>query len=102
MATTTRANPSRFGRYYANLGLSHYEMLFVEAWLENRSLAEEAGSLLSAKLVQRKEERDEMLRKLARRMGITYDELWDGILDGTIAHDLTRVHPDSVSIADNL
>jgi hypothetical protein len=102
MPSATRANPSKFNRYYANLGISHYWMLFVEAWLKNRSLAEEAGSLLAAKLVQRTQDRDEMLNRIARRMGISYDELWDGIIDGTIAPDLTRVDPATVTPDENL
>ena len=76
--------PNKLNRYYANLSVYYYWMLVVEAWLKNRSLSEEAGSLLSAKLMQRKPEREEMLMTIASELGITRDELWRGIIHGTI------------------
>jgi hypothetical protein len=84
MPTTTRPTPNKLNRYYANLSVYYYWMLVVEAWLKNRSLSEEAGSLLSAKLMERKAHREEMLMTIATEMGITRDELWQGIIRGTI------------------
>jgi hypothetical protein len=84
MPPTTRPTPNKLNRYYANLSVYYYWLLVVEAWLKNRSLSEEAGSLLSAKLMQRKPEREEMLNAIATEMGITRDELWQGIIRGTI------------------
>lgn len=94
MPPITRAMPNKLNRYYANLSPYYYWMLVVEAWLKGRSLSEEAGSLLSATLYRRKNDREEMLTTVAGEMGITRDELWRGIIDGTIAPDLTISKPE--------
>lgn len=95
MPQATRPIPNRLNRYYANLSVYYYWMLVVEAWLKNRSLSEEAGSLLSAKLMQRKPEREEMLTTIATEMGITRDELWRGIIHGTIGTNFFASEEDS-------
>lgn len=85
---------NKAGRYYAKLSPFYYWMLVLEAWFKNRSLAEEAGSLLSAKLMERAPKRDEMLKKVASRLGITESELEEAIYAGTIApDDLTTIEP---------
>lgn len=78
---------NKAGRYYAKLSPIYFWALTVEAWLKNRSLAEEAGSLLSAKLMERTPKRDEMLNEIAARLDITKDELVAAIYAGTIASD---------------
>lgn len=81
--------PNSKGRYYANLSPYYFWLLTIEAWLKNRSLAEEAGSLLQAKLGERVAKRDEMLTLIADRLGTTKDRLQQQILDGTIAPELS-------------
>lgn len=91
--------PSKLNRYYANLSPYYFWMLLVESWIKGRSLSEEAGSLLGAKLMERESKREIMLERIAGRMGITRDALWNGILDGTIAPDMTI--NDSIGSTDN-
>lgn len=83
--------PNNKGRYYANLSPYYFWLLTIEAWLKNRSLAEEAGSLLQAKLGERAAKRDEMLTLIADRLGTTKDRLQQQILDGTIAPELSEL-----------
>jgi hypothetical protein len=81
--------PNKHGRYYVNIPPYYLYMLAIEAWLKGRSLPEEAGSLLCSKLGEREGKRVEMLALLAERMGITPQALRDGIMNGSIATDLT-------------
>ena len=83
--------PNKHGRYYVNLPPYYLYMLAIEAWLKARSLPEEAGSLLCSKLGEREGKRVEMLTLLADRMGITPQALREGILNGSIATDLTSI-----------
>jgi hypothetical protein len=69
-------------------------MLVIEAWLKGRSLAEEGGSLLGAKLMEREPKRKEMLEMVAERLGVTYEALVKAILDETIAPNLETI-PDN-------
>ena len=87
--------PNNKGRYYANLSPYYFWLLTIEAWLKNRSLAEEAGSLLQAKLGERAAKRDEMLSLVADRLGMTRDRLQQQILDGTIAPELSTSDADT-------
>ena len=65
------------GEYYT-------DMLKLEAFLKGgRSLGEEACNLLSARLMQRAEIRNEMLHHLAIKRGISRDDLVLAILNGT-------------------
>jgi hypothetical protein len=79
------------GRYYANLSPYYFWMLVIEAWLKNRSLAEEAGSLLQAKLMERVGKRDEMLAVYAEQLKISKEELTKKILEGTIEPNLPEL-----------
>lgn len=82
--------PNKQGRYYVNLPPYYLYMLAIEAWLKGRSLPEEAGSLLCSKLGEREGKRAEMLSLLADRMGVSQQALREGILNGSIATDLTE------------
>ena len=64
------------------LGENYEDTLIVEAWLKGRTPGQEASSLLCAKLMQRKQVRDEMVAELARKRGITFEEMWDRIVTG--------------------
>jgi hypothetical protein len=61
----------------------YYDLLQVEAWIKNRSLSDEACNLLCARLMQRENYRNEALDHLARKRGITRQQLIDDILKGT-------------------
>lgn len=78
------SNPNKKGRYYANLSPYYFWMLVIEAWLKNRSLSEEAGSLLQAKLMERGPKRAEQLGYYAERLKMTPVELEKAILNGEI------------------
>lgn len=76
MATGDRLRIQNLGEYYN-------DALTVEAFIKNRSTAAEANSLLSAQLYRRKDSRESMVRELARKRGISFEEMWDAILAGT-------------------
>ncbi|MCG6138733.1 MAG: hypothetical protein MET45_29750 [Nostoc sp. LLA-1] len=66
-----------------SLGEYDNDLLTVDAWINNRSKVVQAQSLLCAKL----QERDKLIRErveyLAKKRGITFDEMWAEILNGT-------------------
>lgn len=84
---TINPAPNKAGRYYANLAPVYFWALTIEAWLKNRSLSEEAGSLLSAKLMEREDKRDRLLERVAIRLNMTVRDLEEAIYAGTIAPD---------------
>ena len=89
-ATTPEvATPSSDGRYRISISPYYFFMLEIERWLKGRSLPEEAGSLLCAKLAEREVKRNEMLDFIAGRLNINRQQLIRGILDRTIAPDLS-------------
>lgn len=95
------ATASKDGRYWVNIPFYYFLQLKVEAWLKGRSLPQEGGSLLCAKLHQRKAEREEMLNLVASEMGITRDKLWRGIIDGTIEPNPMPINSESVPTAED-
>ena len=88
MATGDRLRIQNLGEYYN-------DALTVEAFIKNRSLAAEANSLLSAQLYRRKDARESMVRELARKRNITFEEMWDQILAGTAEQMLDFEPPES-------
>ena len=66
--------------YVAGLGEYYSDALKIEAWLKNRSIQAEAGSLLTDKLIQREAQRMKILEDLARKRKISAEELIDQIL----------------------
>jgi hypothetical protein len=64
------------------LGEPYMDMLTVEAWLKRRTLAAEGNSLLCAKLMQRQAYREQIVAELARKRGISFEQMWDDILLG--------------------
>lgn len=69
--------------YISKPGEYYYDQLTIEAWLKGNTVAGEAKSLLCARLMQRKEYREEMIDWLARKRGVSRQELIDAILSGT-------------------
>jgi len=63
-----------------NLGEIYNDALKVEAWLTDRTVAAEANSLLCSALFKRRDIRKEMVEELARKRGLSFEEMWDSIL----------------------
>ncbi|BAY15060.1 hypothetical protein NIES21_08740 [Anabaenopsis circularis NIES-21] len=65
------------------LGEYYNDLLTVDSWVNGRTKVAQAQSLLCAKL----QERDKLIRErveyLAKKRGITFDEMWAEILNGT-------------------
>lgn len=73
----------------ADLGEPYNDRLIVEAFLKGASIPQEATSLLRAKLMEREPFREKLVAQLARKRGITPEEMWDAIILGR-ATKLTR------------
>lgn len=63
-----------------SLGEWYYDLLKIDAWVNGRSMATQATSLLCAKLFQREEKIKERVEYLAQKRGISEQELWFQIL----------------------
>lgn len=65
------------------LGEYYNDLLTVDSWVNGRTKVAQAQSLLCAKL----QERDKLIRErveyLAKKRGITFDEMWAEILNGS-------------------
>ncbi len=70
-------------QYIAYLGEYYSDCLTVEAALKGRPRTAEGASLLSAKLQERAERRDQMVQYLANKRGITFDEMWQQLISGS-------------------
>ncbi|NES71471.1 hypothetical protein [Okeania sp. SIO2B9] len=66
----------------ATMGEWHRDMLVIDSWINNRPKSQQAVSLLCAKLQECKDEIKERMEYLARKRGITADELWIQVLRG--------------------
>jgi hypothetical protein len=75
MARRERFSIAPIGEYYRDL-------LEVDAWINARTASTQANSLLCAKLQEREERISERLGYLARKRGITPDEMRAQILKG--------------------
>ena len=64
------------------LGEFYTDELTIEARLKNRSEVQEAASLLCCKLASRLPERERMIKALADKRGITFDEMRTQLLKG--------------------
>jgi hypothetical protein len=72
------------GRFtIAPLGEFYEDYLIVDAWINNRTTAIQANSLLCAKLMQRQVEIQSRVEYLAKKRAISAEELWSQILSGT-------------------
>ncbi len=61
----------------------HDDWLTVWAWLNDCSKAAQGASVISFGIRERKSEIERMLEYMAKKRGITSDELFKSILDGT-------------------
>jgi hypothetical protein len=72
------------GRFTVSpLGEFYEDFLIVDAWINNRTTATQANSLLCAKLMQRQTEIRDRVEYLAEKRSISTKEMWAQILDGT-------------------
>ncbi|MHC5725561.1 MAG: hypothetical protein ACYTXY_15765 [Nostoc sp.] len=65
------------------LGEYYNDVLTVDAWVNGRTKVVQAQSLLCAKLQERDKLIKERVEYLAKKRGITFDEMWEQILNGT-------------------
>ncbi|MDZ8104699.1 MAG: hypothetical protein RM338_03625 [Nostoc sp. DedQUE12a] len=65
------------------LGEYHNDLLHVDAWINARTKVVQAQSLLCAKLQERDKLIKERVEYLAKKRGISFDEMWEQILNGT-------------------
>jgi len=73
----------------APLGEPYMDRLEIEKFLKDSSVPQEAASLLRAKLMEREDYRDKLLAELARKRGISFEQMRDDILTGK-AQKLTK------------
>jgi len=65
------------------LGEYYNDLLTVDSWVNGRTKVVQAQSLLCAKLQERDKLIKERVEYLAKKRGITFDEMWEQILNGT-------------------
>ncbi|NWF61735.1 MAG: hypothetical protein HXY43_21380 [Fischerella sp.] len=65
------------------LGEYYNDVLTVDAWVNGRTKVSQAQSLLCAKLQERDKLIKERVEYLAKKRGITFDQMWAEILNGT-------------------
>lgn len=66
--------------YVSPMGELYMDALKIEAWLKNRTLSNEANSLLCAALMKRDDYRNRALAELAQKRGISVEQLKAQIL----------------------
>lgn len=64
------------------LGEWYDDLLRVDSWANNRTMATQGQSLLCAKLQERENIVKERVRYFAKKRGISFDEMWSQILSG--------------------
>ncbi len=72
----------------APLGEFYLDLLTVDSWINARTASTQANSLLCAKLQEREPKIRERVAYLAKKRGISADEMWLQILKGQ-AEDLS-------------
>lgn len=74
----------RGDRIMINLGGEyHQDLLVIDAYLEGKPKATHAMNLLGKALNMREAEIKARVDYLARKRGLTVDEMWESILNGT-------------------
>lgn len=71
------------------LGEFYEDLLRVDSWINARTIASQANSLLCAKLMQRQVEIRDRVTYLAAKRGISAEDLWTQILSGEAEEDET-------------
>lgn len=64
------------------LGEYYNDILSLDAWINNRTRVTQAQNLLCAKLQEREVRIKERLEYIAKKRGMTSDQLWELILSG--------------------
>ncbi len=83
-------NAKRTGRLQIGSLSEYYEdLLRVDAFLANNSLASQGKSLLQAFLTQKEQKIKERVTYLAAKRNITFEEMWQQIQSGT-AQQMTQ------------
>lgn len=75
MAKDDRARISSLGEWYEDL-------LAIDSLINGRSQAQQAASLLCAKLQEREDKIRRRVRYLAAKRGITFEQMWLQLLQG--------------------
>lgn len=76
----------------APLGEYYEDLLIVDSWINERSMASQANSLLCSKLQERESRIRDRVDYLAKKRGINGDELWKQILKG----EAVRIEADEI------
>ena len=66
--------------YITALGEVYHDALKIEAWIKNRTMAQEGNSLLCSALMKREAYRDRVVDYLATKRGLTREKLVELIL----------------------
>ncbi|MBW4631732.1 MAG: hypothetical protein KME30_07455 [Iphinoe sp. HA4291-MV1] len=64
------------------LGEYYDDLLHVDAWVNNRSKVVQGQNLLCTELQEREAKIKERVEYLAKKRGISFDEMWLSILSG--------------------
>ena len=92
-----RLNVARRERFSISaLGEYYLDLLTIDSWINARTAATQANSLLCGKLQEREDRIKNRIAYLAKKRGISPDEMWFQILKGE-AQDLT---PDEIQPLD--
>ena len=81
----------------APIGEYYGDLLTIDSWINDRSKAQQASSLLCSKLQEREDRIRERVKYLANKRGISPDELWIQILKGKAK----KIEPDEIVDDDN-
>lgn len=66
------------------LGEWYDDLLRIDSWANNRSMAIQGQSLLCSKLQERESLIEKRVRYFAKKRGISFDEMWSQILSGRV------------------
>lgn len=66
----------------APIGEYYNDLLTIDSWIRDTTKSQQASSLLASKLQEREERTRERISYLAKKRGVTSDELWLSILKG--------------------
>jgi hypothetical protein len=75
------------------LGEFYEDLIKIDAWINARTIAGQANSLLCGKLQEREQRIRDRVEYLASKRGIKADELWKQILKG----EARKIEPDEIS-----
>jgi len=66
----------------APIGEFYNDLLIVDSWIRDTTKSQQASNLVCARLQEREQRIKERIEYLAKKRGITPDELWIQILKG--------------------